>query len=188
MIKLHVRGGSRSFAKTSAKQERTMSRKLAWSAVALFLLAQTLPAFVMPYENKPMVVWGLEATFFSFVFGLGWVLAILQGDVADPVGGFLDLFLGGAANALFVATLVLSLWNRRLAMIAAWIAASSALTNVVCLWNHGALGEDFTPRIGCWVWLASMLLLALSRSVPARSPVGDQHGESDASTTVSLTV
>ena len=159
-----------------------MSRKLAWSAVALFLLAQALPAFVMPYEKKPMVVWGLEATFFSLVFGLGWVLAITQGDVAGAVGGFGGFFLGGAANALFVATLLLSLWNRPLALIAAWIAAGSALTNVVCLMYHGWLGE-FTPRIGCGVWLASMLLLALSRSVPTRSPVGDQHGESDASIT-----
>jgi hypothetical protein len=124
------------------------------------------------------VVWGLEATFFSFVFGLGWVFTIPETGLRD-IGG---VFLGGAANALFVATLPLSLWNRPLAMIAAWIAAGSALTNVVCLLNHGWLGE-FTPRIGCGVWLASMLLLALSRSVPARSPVGDQHGESEASIT-----
>jgi hypothetical protein len=124
-------------------------RKVAFAAGAIFTASYFLPA--------------MDTSSGFACFDDCWrVLIRSDSSHALPLGAWLYYSAFVAANALFVFLFGAVQLNTSVSRVRLWLAAASLLqvsswivVNIVGVWH----GEEFAPRIGYFLWLASFVLL-----------------------------
>ncbi|HVJ87207.1 MAG TPA: hypothetical protein VM452_16240 [Caulifigura sp.] len=135
------------------------TKKAIHFALGTYLLAQLLPAL----KTQTTAIPGLMATAVS----IQSFFEVLPSPGA-PLSVVLPSITGGLPNLLVIAAIPLAYWGAvRAAKILGLLATLSAL---ICIATLMGGRDPAAPQIGCFVWILSMVQIAL---IPQAEPQAD---------------